>query len=926
MMKKQITIVAFCLLALSSMQAQSARTRVNFDDNWRFAFGHPFDKDKDFGTGTAYFTYLSKARYGADGAAKAEFDDRSWRPLDLPHDWAVEMPFSKEASHSHGYKTVGPGFPDVSVGWYRKHFFVEQDQLGKQTFIEFDGVMRDAEVWVNGHYLGKESSGYQSFSHNISDILNYGDDNVVAVRCDVSMEEGWYYEGAGIYRHVWLTTTENIHVVKDGTFVRTTVEENAATIEVDFEVENRNIKTTAFTATIELLDDKGEVVAQANANLMTLAALGKETFSESMTLHNPTLWDLKIPYLYVQRVKLFHEGKLIDQYDTRIGIRTIEFIADKGFFLNGKHVKLKGTNNHQDHAGVGAAIPDELNRWRLQQLKNFGNNAIRSSHNPPTPELLDLCDEMGILVIDENRLMGTTDKALAELERLIKRDRNHPSIILWSIGNEEWGIEWNEVGARMTQTMQSYANLLDPTRKANVAISGGWDTGSGSVVEVMGYNYLIHGDTDEHIKKFPWQPSVGTEEGSTYATRGIYETQTELNYHTAYDVRPLPDWPSLHESWKHYDTRDYRAGMFIWTGFDYRGEPTPYKFPSVTSYFGMMDLCGFPKDNVYYLKSQWQDEPVLHILPHWNHADGDTIDLWVYSNVEEVELKVNGKSLGKQTVPKYDHAAWKVPYQQGRVEAIGYRDGKKVMQTSQCTASTPTKINLTASKTTLLADNKDVAIVSVEVIDKRGVHHPTANNQINFELIGNGKIIGIGNGDPTSLEKEQFVADYQQVYFSDASIFELSEADKQLLQQHNKEGVKAMKLKFDLTRVDDEMTFKWFYNTVGMRQRLFINGEFQQVVEDGEKPGIVVNPKVLKVGENEICIYAVPLKPANQWDEPNKKPGSLQLITRNDDWQRKLFNGWAQVLVQSTAESGELILKASSPDLQSTEIKFSTIK
>lgn len=356
--------------------------------------------------------------------------------------------------------------------------------------------------------------------------------------------------------------------------------------------------------------------------------------STSLLINNPRLWSLEDPYLYSMVTQVMVDGVLVDEYATPFGIRSIHFDADKGFFLNGKHVKLKGTNNHQDHAGVGTAMPDELIRWRLQQLKNFGSNSIRSSHNPPTPEMLQLCDEMGILVIDENRLMGTTDKALHELERLMKRDRNHPSVIVWSLGNEEWGIECNVIGEQITPIMQNFAKRIDPSRPINVAISGGCNKGISSVVDIVGFNYLGQWNTDQHHAMFPTQPSIGTEEGSTYATRGVYVDDDEKHYRAAYDRKPRENWYSIEEAWQHYAERDYLSGMFIWTGFDYRGEPTPYTWPSVISYFGMMDLCGFPKDNVYYLKSWWQNEPVLHILPHWNHKgnEGDIIDVWVYSN------------------------------------------------------------------------------------------------------------------------------------------------------------------------------------------------------------------------------------------------------------------------------------------------------
>ena len=625
--RKAILLIGLLTL-MPGLFAQVVRERINFDKDWKFAFGHPSDVEKDFNTGTSYFTYLAKAGFG-DGAAAVAFDDRAWRPLNLPHDWAVEVPFDAKGSHSHGYKAIGRNFPDVSVGWYRKHFTIDEADYGKQFYIDFEGVSRDAKVWVNGHYLGNEPSGYQSFGYNITDILNYGGENVIAVRADVTMEEGWYYEGAGIYRHVWLQKNAPLHVRKNGTFVYADIDADKAKVSVKTEVENRNQEASAYIVTQQIINAEGKVLAETRSGENTIAAMAKGEVDLSMDVINPHLWSLEDPYLHTVITQIVVDGKVIDEYKTRTGFRTVHFDADKGVFLNGKHVKLKGTNNHQDHAGVGCAMPDELIRWRLQQLKNFGSNAYRSSHNPATPELLDMCDEMGILVIDENRLMGSHQEAFDEVERLIRRDRNHPCIFVWSMGNEEWGIECNVLGERITTTMQNFARTLDPTRPMNAAVSGGCNQGVSVAVEVMGYNYLGQWDTDKHHELFPDQPSMGTEEGSTWATRGIYFDDPEKHYMRAYDHLPRPSWETIETSWKHYAERDYLAGMFIWTGFDYRGEPTPYAWPSITSYFGMMDLCGFPKDNVFYLKSWWGNEPVLHLLPHWNWEgkEGDTIQV-----------------------------------------------------------------------------------------------------------------------------------------------------------------------------------------------------------------------------------------------------------------------------------------------------------
>ncbi len=923
----KLIIVVFLTFLSGHGFAQTCRNNLCFDKGWSFSFGHPFDNAKDFNTGTGYFSYMAKAGFG-DGAASKDFDHRAWRPVDLPHDWAVEMPFDGKGSHSHGYKAVGPGFPDVSVGWYRKIFTVSKDDYGKQFFLDFDGVSRDSKVWVNGHYMGNEPSGYQSFSYNITDVLNYGGENVVAVRADVSLEEGWYYEGAGIYRHVWLRTTPALHIPKDGTFVYSEVKDGEAKLVIETEIENRKLENFKYSVEHHVLDSNGEVVKTIHSEGKGIQGMSKDLYKDSLTLTKPTLWSLDQPYMYTLLTQLKDGDTIIDEYKTPFGIRTVCFDAEKGFFLNGKHIKLKGTNNHQDHAGVGCAIPDELNKWRLQQLKNFGCNAYRCSHNPPTPELLKYCDEMGILVIDENRLMGTTNQALHEMERLIKRDRNHPSVIIWSLGNEEWGIECNVIGEQITPTMQKFAQNLDPSRQINVAISGGCHNGTSSVVEVVGYNYLGQWNTDKHHELFPNQPSIGTEEGSTYATRGIYFDNDEKHYKAAYDREPRANWYSIEEGWKHYAERDYLSGMFIWTGFDYRGEPTPYAWPSVTSYFGMMDLCGFAKDNVYYLRSWWQQEPVLHILPHWNWKgkEGDTIDVWVYSNAQEVELELNGKKLGKKVMELNGHLEWKVPYRPGKLKAYAYKDHKVIQTTSLTTTSEAKSVSLIASKGILKSDGSDVSVVTVEVIDKKGNVIPTADHLIQFEVEGPGKIIGVGNGNPTSLEKEKYIDSYRQISLEEVKEYAL---DDDFVKEEfpflvNASG-KALCTSFVLEEKPlDNQQLKWFYKFVSGKQSIYVNGHLisQDLLKQVVPVDFALNADVLKAGTNNIVITGDPLSPENAWDNPNKKPGVIQVVTKAEPWQRKLFNGKAQVILQSLNQPGGIVLKASSEGLNTAEISI----
>jgi len=925
-MKKNLLIILFAIIVQSGYSQSTIRERINFDSDWRFAFGHAYDASKDFGLGAAYFSYLSKTGFG-EGVAFADFDDRAWRKIDLPHDWAVEVPFDGRGSHSHGYKAIGRNFPEASVGWYRKSFYVDKSDFGKQFFIDFDGVSRDAKVWVNGHYLGNEPSGYIGFSFNMTDVLNYGGENVVVVRADVTLEEGWYYEGAGIYRHVWMRKTNPVYIPKDGTFVFCNLDENSVIVNSETSIANKTNEPVEFYLSYQILDEAGKEKSSFKAVKTKVGAMSEIISPDKILVENPELWTLENPYQYTLVTLINVNDKVVDEYKTPFGIRTIKFDPDKGFFLNGKHVKLKGTNMHQDHAGVGVAVPDELNKYRLMQLKSFGCNAYRCSHNPPTPELLDLCDQLGILVLDENRLMGTTDYALNELKRLMVRDRNHPSVIVWSIGNEEWGIESNEKGARITTTMQNFAKTIDPTRPTTVAISGGWGWGSSTVIEIMGYNYLIHGNTDEQHAKFPKQSSIGTEEGSTFATRGIYFEEKDKNYKPAYDQKPWPDWPNIEGDWKHYAERDYLAGMFIWTGFDYRGEPSPYGWPSVISYFGMMDLCGFPKDNVYYLKSWWQNDPVLHILPHWNWQgkENQPIDVWVYSNCDQVELYLNGKSQGRQVMQKNSHLEWKVNYKPGTLKAVGYKNGKVILTKEQKTTGAPVSVSMSAHKNTLKSDKQDVSVITVQVLDKNGLAVPTANNEISFSISGPGKIIGVGNGDQISHENEKFIDDYKVLNLPDVTLKSAdSEMLNKLLSGKDTAEYKIMVSNFVLkSKIDEKAIIKWFFRKIGKEQKLYLNGNpvSENVADDKDNSEFLIDSKLLKQGDNQIIVVGKPLKKKHQWDNPNKQPGSIQIITPVEKWTRKLFNGLAQIIIQSTNNPGQIVLKAESEGLKEFEIK-----
>ncbi|MBR0500539.1 MAG: DUF4982 domain-containing protein [Bacteroidales bacterium] len=640
------------LVSLLPLGAQE----ILFDDGWKFAFGDASSPEKDFGRGTEYFNYYTKAAsIHNEGPYAVKFDDSSWKEVNLPHDWVVDLPFSPEASHSHGYKTVGWKWPQSSVGWYRKHFTVPAEAKGQPVSLRFDGIFRDSDIWVNGFWLGGEKSGYATATYGIAEYLNYGEDNVVTVRADATFEEGWFYEGAGIYRHVWLTV--------------------------------------------------GDAPAKP-----------------------------------VQKLP------------------KIEIDPDRGIVIDGKVIRLHGANVHQDAAGVGAAIPDALWVWRMKQLKKYGFNAIRTSHNPVSPALLDICDSLGIYVLEETRLMGVNEAQLEPLRKMIERDRHHPCIIMWGIGNEEWGIEWTEKGEMIARTMTGFCHSVDPTRPVVVASSSGPEIVKGT--DIAGYNYILQNPVDKHRADYPDRVAVGTEETSGCGTRGVYYDDVENGRMAAINRAPQgPDsmYNCIERGWKFYAERPWLAGLFYWTGFDYRGEPNPLKYPATGSEFGILDYCGFPKDEAFYLKSWWSVEPVLHILPHWNLEghEGEQVSVWVYSNCDEVALKVNGRKLGRKKMPRNGHLEWTAVYRPGKVQAVGYRNGKKICEETIYTAGDPAVLMASADRREILADGRDLAVVSISLQDAKGHFVPTACLPVTVEVEGPARILGAGNGDPAFRDRER---------------------------------------------------------------------------------------------------------------------------------------------------------------------------
>lgn len=736
----------------------SGRERLLLDFGWRFHLGNADDPEKDFGLGAHTETFAKSGGFVKPGDLK--FNDSSWKPVDIPHDWAVSLPFVDDpVVKAHGFKPLGRMFPATSIGWYRRVFDLPPEDAGKRISLEFDGVFRDAMVIFNNHYIGENFSGYAPFTFDVTDFANIGAPNTLVVRVNATLNEGWFYEGAGIYRHVWLVKTNPVHVSQWGLIVRSGMNPDAtgpATLNLIVEVTNQSGDNVSAHVNTTVFDADGAQSGAAQSNSTTIEGWSNGTFTLQMPIDRPRLWSLEDPHLYRAAAAVEVKGTRVDEYETTFGIRTIRFDPNDGFFLNNKPVKIQGMCNHQDHAGVGVGVPDRLNYWRVQRLKEMGVNSYRTSHNPPTPSVVDACDRLGMLVMDETRMMSSNPQGLSQLERLIRRDRNHPSVVIWSLGNEERE-QGTLRGEHIVGTMRRVAKELDPTRPVTVAMNNDWGKGVSYVVDVQGFNYN-DGRIDAFHRAFPEKPCVGTEAASTLATRGIYANDPAKGYVSAYDVNK-PSWGNTAEEWwTFYDSRRFLSGGFVWTGFDYRGEPTPYGWPCINSHFGNIDTCGFPKDDFFYYRSWWQPEPVLHLFPHWNWAgkEGQAIQVWCFSNFDRVELLSNGKSLGEKPMPKNGHVQWDVNYQPGTIEARGFKgtSSSPALTVKRETTGPPAKIRLITSQPKLAADGEDVAVITTEILDSQDRVMPIASNLVTFSVTGSGRLLGVGNGDPSSHESD----------------------------------------------------------------------------------------------------------------------------------------------------------------------------
>lgn len=761
----------------------SPRGHFLLDSGWRFQLGDPPDvttnvtwypeipdlaKLDPYEVGSATNTdsesYMETIRIDPIASHAGEnvsfvetnYDDSAWRSVDLPHDWAVELPFSSSADGGHGFKSGFSGYTSPNtIAWYRHTFTLPAGYASQALWLEFDGVYRNCLVWLNGHILGRNVSGYSSFYFDATPYANPGGTNVLVVRVDASRFEGWFYEGAGIYRHVWLTTENPVHVTEWGTYVGTTsLAGSNATITVQTDVTNQSGSVTAAgSLTSTILDANSNAVATVTTAI-NLPAGQDLVVTQAMTI-TANLWSLETPYLYNLVNTVSNQNAVADIYHTPFGVRTVAIDSTNGVSINGRHVWIQGMCNHQDMAGVGSALPDRLQYYRLERLKEMGCNAIRTSHNEPTAALLDACDQLGMLVLDENRRLGTNTEPLSQLSHQIRRDRNHPSVFMWSLCNEE-PLQTTSTGASIIQVMQNLVHSLDSTRLCTAALND-WEVGFSLVLDVNGFNYQL-GQQDIFHSEYPYWPIIGTETSSLVSDRGIYTNDVANGYVWGYDLESsVANWGEPAEVWwPYYYSRPWASGGFSWTGFDYRGEPTPYGWPCINSHFGSMDTCGFPKDNFYYYQANWSFKPVLHLFPHWNWSTvGELNNFWAFGNCQEVELFTNGVSLGRQILEPLSHVEWdNVAYAPGTLEAIGYNNGVAVITNRVVTTGKPAAIALWPDRSNILADGRDVSVVTVAVLDSAGVVVPIATNLVEFGVSG-GTILGVGNGDPSSHEADK---------------------------------------------------------------------------------------------------------------------------------------------------------------------------
>lgn len=718
--------------------------KFSLDRDWKFFNGDiPLPE-----TNSHTVSYMASKAGGAIGAASPDFNMDAWEDVNLPHDWAVYNEFEEKWGPANGYKKRGKG-------WYKKQFRLDESDRDKQILIEFGGIASHSVIYMNGSVAGRNFCGYNSFTVDVTDMAVYGDQiNELAVFVDATVIEGWWYEGAGIYRHVNLYKKNPLHIAHWGVFVHP--EKKSADVwdaVTDTTIENSSYEKKNFKLRSYILNNEDNIVGKDETEFFVEGG-SKTEIHQNILTYSPYLWDIDAPNLYTMVSELYEGDTLIDKQENKFGFRTISIDADNGFSLNGRRVQLYGTCNHQDHAGVGVAVPDSINEYRIKLLKEMGSNAYRCAHGNPSPEILDFCDKYGMLVMDENRNFNSSPDGIKQVQDMVMRDRNHPSVIMYSIFNEE-PLQGTPQGRKLAARLRCEIEKLDNTRFTLGAMNTGVtaDGGACDLLDITGFNYITH-TYDDFREKYPHMPMLGSENDSAFETRGVYKTDHEKHVIDCYDSEAAPWGNTYRDGFKQIAERPHIMGMFIWTGFDYRGEPTPFEWPSISTQFGIMDTCGFKKDAFYLNKAFFTSEPMIHILPHWNWNDGEEVRVMTHTNCEEAELFLNGKSLGRKTVDKYDMADWNVSFEKGELKMVGYRDGHEVCSDTVHTSGTLKSLSIIPSRDFIFADCDDAIAFNIAGVDENNFTVPTANNLISFSCEG-GEILGVGNGDPNSHEADK---------------------------------------------------------------------------------------------------------------------------------------------------------------------------
>ncbi|MGA1976241.1 MAG: beta-galactosidase GalB [Bacteroidales bacterium] len=804
-----LLIPGLMILNAGLLKAQnSPRSRESFNQGWKFT--------KYFNASTDAVTFDKEP----EGLQLPSANDSNWRSLDLPHDWAIEGPFSDTLENDTGL------LPWKGIGWYRKHFSLNETDKDKRIYIDFEGAMAYAEVWLNGKYVGGWPYGYTTFRLDLTSYVSFGKDNLIAVRLDTKKWDSRWYPGAGIYRNVWLVKTSQLHIANNGVYCTTPeIKNERGMLSVSAEVESHLDQPADVTvkAAVYKINEKGELsaapVAESMAATATLPALADHSFRLDIPVKDPVLWNLDDPELYQTVVTVLQGNIISDVYETNFGFRTLNFTPRDGFFLNGKRVQVQGVCDHHDLGALGTAFNISAAARQLRILKEMGCNAIRTSHNPPAPELLDLCDRMGFLVEDEAfdawktaKKPGDYNKLFyawheEDLKAMVRRDRNHPSVFIWSIGNEVN----DQNNPYISQSLRTIVKSEDDTRPVTSGCN--WDQsgtdGFQKTLDIFGINYHVYKNEYERFFALKDNENLGfhsSESASTVSSRGeyfwpIFTGDLDKNQPgkgifqiTSYDVA-YPSWAStVDQQWTMLDEYPAVYGEFVWTGFDYIGEPTPYngdltglkpgtklyditkemldkqgvkEVPSRSSYFGIVDLAGFPKDRYYLYQSRWRpDLPMAHILPHWNWPErkGLVTPVHVYTSGDEAELFLNGKSLGKKKKGQYEYRlVWdNVVYQPGVLKVVAYRNGVKWAEDSMTTTGNANQLTLSADRSTISSDGYDLAFITVRIEDKNKLLVPHSSNLVNFSIVGPGKIVAVDNGDATS--HDPFQANYRKAY------------------------------------------------------------------------------------------------------------------------------------------------------------------